>query len=123
MCNDFPKSVLYFMYSNPCNSQPRPNSIFPFHFPLKSFDMFQKTMNLHCNLLSSEDWKLRGGFHETTCKLGQSSSIKVIIFVTWKYIYPAAGHYLFSHTASLSWPEAVMLFTFCFKLNFECGIL
>merc|ERR1712218_234960 len=75
------KSVLYFMYSNPCNSQPRPNSIFPFHFPFKSFDKFQKTMNLHCNLLSSEDWKLRGGFHETTCKLGQSSSIKVIIFV------------------------------------------
>ena len=72
------------MYRNPklCNPQPSQNSIFPFHFPFKSFGIFQKTMNLHCNLLSSEDWNLRGGFHETTCKLGQSSSIKVIIFVS-----------------------------------------
>ena len=77
-----------------CNSQPSPNSIFPFHFPLKSFGIFQKTMNLHCNLLSSEDWNLRGGFHETMCsKLGQFSQIKVIIFVKTSNIYLRAGEW------------------------------
>ena len=75
MCNDFQKYVLYFMYRNPklCNPQPRQNSIFPFHFPFKSLDMFQKPWIFIVICQSSEDWNLRGGFHETTCKLGQFS--------------------------------------------------